>query len=46
MHNSFDPLIGRMRLRKILILCTKIDNCDDDWIDALEFNILEEFDRR
>ena len=46
--DSFDPITSesRIRLRKILSMCTKVDGYEDNWIDTLESNILKEFDKR
>lgn len=42
----YDPVVSKIRLRKILAMLTKVDNYDDIWIDNLETNILREWDRR
>lgn len=44
--NSFDPVTSSIRLRKILSMCTKLDGYNDCWLDALQTNIIREFDRR
>jgi hypothetical protein len=44
--NRYDPICNRIRLRKILAMLTKVDGYDDNWVDSLETNILNEWDRR
>ena len=44
--DSYDPVCSRIRLRKILAMLTKVDGYDDDWVDTLETNVLNEWDKR
>ena len=37
--NSYNPVTTRCRLRLFLSMLTKVDNCDDNWVDTLEINI-------
>lgn len=42
----YDPVVSRIRLRKILSMLIKSYQYNDQFIDDLETNILREWDRR